>query len=162
MLASCNSQGISNSNSPAISGAQLSVEATWKASSKAQESTHQKQQACKHKVSIDTSFWKTLQQLSWDPAHASLFKLFIKTFRLFFICQTQSRCSSNVRSNLMALKGKPRKSLAEEEAPDCLLQDVGVRSKVKWQNPSQSWGGRGERKRLVKSLGCYSFPAKQG
>lgn len=31
----------------------------------------------------------------------------------------------------MALKGKPRKSLAEEQAPDYLLQDVGARSKVK-------------------------------
>jgi len=31
----------------------------------------------------------------------------------------------------MALKGKPRKSLAEEQAPDYLLQDVGARSMSK-------------------------------
>lgn len=31
----------------------------------------------------------------------------------------------------MALKGKPMKSLAEEQAPDYLLRDVGARSKVK-------------------------------
>lgn len=54
-------QDFGNSNSPAVLGAQLSVEATWKVSSKVQESTHQMQQAYKHKVSTDISFWKTLQ-----------------------------------------------------------------------------------------------------
>lgn len=41
------------------------------------------------------------------------------------------RLTRNLRSNLMALEGKPRKSLAEEQAPDYLLQDVGARSQVK-------------------------------
>lgn len=60
-----------------------------------------------------------------------LYSKYYKNIQIFFLCQTQSRCSNNLRSTLMALEGKPRKSLAEELAPDYLLRDGGARSKVK-------------------------------
>lgn len=63
----------------------------------------------------------------------------------------------------MALEGKPRKSLAEELAPDYLLQDREARSKAKDDKILHRAQGRmKEKQRIVKSLGCCGFPAKEG